>query len=519
MNTITFKVRTENRVGITHDVLECLFSARIDLISMEVKPHYIYLKIPESDRWFLSDLFLAIQKIRGVKQVEIMNYLPSEARENQMNTILSTVSEGIVLLDEQLCIQAINRAAEEMLHITGEEASGKPFYRLWKQGTEEAERCLREGVEIQNVSVSIPVARKGRARFVVSYLPVRPTGRRERQGIVVVLRDMKQIQQLIQSVNETEVITFDDIIHQSAAMRNCMETAKRIAGKNATIILQGESGTGKELFARAIHFASSRANGPFVPINCAAIPETLLESELFGYEAGTFTGGLKDGKKGLIETAQGGTLFLDEIGEIPLHLQAKLLRVFEDRTIRRVGSHAVTRLDVRIIAATNRDLSAMMTKGEFREDLFYRLNVIPIHIPPLRERKSDIRLLAEFFLKKVCRLVHRNPLPLSPQAIRLLESYHWPGNVRELQNVIERAVYLCPEEQKEITEIYLKKELRSIPADRRPQQCLKEQMESYEKTILADALHKYKSARQAAKHLGLSHTALLNKIKKYQLGV
>jgi transcriptional regulator of aroF, aroG, tyrA and aromatic amino acid transport len=284
------------------------------------------------------------------------------------------------------------------------------------------------------------------------------------------------------------------------------------------VVLYGESGTGKELFARALHFESSRADGPFIPINCSAIPDSLLESELFGYEEGSFTGAVKGGKKGLVELAHGGTLFLDEIGELPLHLQAKLLRMLEERAIRRVGGDRMIPVDIRVIVATNRDLASMIMQGKFRGDLFYRLNVIPIHIPPLRERKSDIPLLTEFFVKKYCDLLGRPTLSLTDEAMELLIAHHWPGNVRELQNVLERAVTLCPENENTIRQDMIGPD--ALPASAgvgTTGKGLKDHVEAYERTLLLRTLRQCKTVRQAAKRLGISHTALLRKIQKYGL--
>jgi transcriptional regulator with GAF, ATPase, and Fis domain len=216
---------------------------------------------------------------------------------------------------------------------------------------------------------------------------------------------------------------------------------QRAAGTDATVLLQGESGTGKELFARTLHALSPRNDGPFVAINCAAIPETLLETELFGHEKGAFTGA-STRKPGRFELAHRGTLFLDEIGDLPLGLQAKILRALEERRFERVGGTVSLQVDVRVVAATNRNLKAAVAARQFREDLFFRLSVFPIDIPPLRERRDDIEILARHFIDRYCRDLKKRPLLLTPQALAELQAYSWPGNVRELQNCIERAVIL-----------------------------------------------------------------------------
>ncbi|MGH7247049.1 MAG: sigma-54-dependent transcriptional regulator, partial [Pseudomonadota bacterium] len=237
------------------------------------------------------------------------------------------------------------------------------------------------------------------------------------------------------------ILGFENIIGSSPAVQRVIDFVRKAARSEANILVLGESGTGKELVARAIHANSPRAAGAFVPVDCAALPENLLESELFGHERGAFTGAIAS-KAGLLETAGGGTVFLDEIGEMPIGLQAKLLRAIQEREIRRVGGTQQVRIDVRILSATNRDLGALVAAGKFRDDLFYRIDVIDVVLPTLRDRKSDIALLAQHFLERYRRIGEGSPRGFESEAIAALEAYHWPGNVRELQNVIERACAL-----------------------------------------------------------------------------
>ncbi len=236
--------------------------------------------------------------------------------------------------------------------------------------------------------------------------------------------------------------TFEDFVGNSPNMREIYALAGRVAGTNSTVLITGESGTGKDLLARAIHHASQRNNGPFIAINCASIPETLLESELFGFEKGAFSGA-DHMKPGRIEIAEHGTLFLDEIGDMPHSLQAKLLRVLQERSFERLGGTKTIEVDVRIMAATNKNISALVQEGRFRDDLFYRLSVFPIHIPPLRERRDDISLLAVYFLRRFNEEMGKSVQGFSEDALNMLVSYVWPGNVREFQNIVERAVILC----------------------------------------------------------------------------
>jgi len=235
--------------------------------------------------------------------------------------------------------------------------------------------------------------------------------------------------------------TFNNIIGKSPRMQAIFALIERIARTNSTVLINGESGTGKELIARAIHFASPRAARRFLSINCGALPENLLESELFGHERGSFTGAVRE-KKGLFQEADRGTLFLDEIGEMTPSMQVKLLRVLQEKVVRKVGGTEEEQVDVRIIAATHQDLEARIASGDFREDLYYRINVLPIALPPLRQRREDVPLLVDFFLQKYCKQMELPPKQISVEAMQMLESYDWPGNVRELENLIERALAL-----------------------------------------------------------------------------
>jgi two-component system response regulator AtoC len=314
---------------------------------------------------------------------------------------------------------------------------------------------------------------------------------------------------------------FEDILAKSARMQEIFRTIAKIADYKTTVLVTGESGVGKELVARAIHRRSSRRGGPFVAINCGAIPENLLESELFGHKRGAFTDAVQD-RKGLFEEADCGTLFLDEIGELPLALQVKLLRVLEDEHIRRVGDSKDIQVDVRIVTATHRDLTAETKAGRFREDLFYRLNVLHIHTPPLRERRDDIPLLIDHFLARNNARLGTRIRGLDTEARRLLYEYAWPGNVRELENTIERAMVLSEGDQ--IVAADLSERIREA---RDPVQLqlasgelsVKKTMRVIEEILIRRALQKTKGNRtRAAEVLEISHRALLYKIKDYQIG-
>lgn len=310
--------------------------------------------------------------------------------------------------------------------------------------------------------------------------------------------------------------SMESIIGKSAPMLELFEMVKSIAPATANIFITGESGTGKEVIARAIHNLGPRKDKPFVPINCTAIPEQLLESELFGHVKGSFTGAIAD-KRGLFEEAQGGTLFLDEIGDMSLPLQGKLLRVLQDRQIRPVGGSDLKNIDVRIISATHRNLKTMVKDGKFREDLFYRLNVIPVRVPPLRERTEDIPLIAEYFVKRFALANSSRVRNITPEGMAKLVGHPWPGNVRELENVIERAVVLCPRDvidEKDIMGSAIETTRETFQELYSDNPTLDKLEERYIKLILAQFGNKKDAA---AKVLGVNRRTLYRKEREYGL--
>jgi DNA-binding NtrC family response regulator len=309
--------------------------------------------------------------------------------------------------------------------------------------------------------------------------------------------------------------SFHDIISKNPKMHDIFELIRDISNLKSTVLIQGESGTGKELIARAIHFSGDRAKQPFICVSCAALAETLLESELFGYEKGAFTGANSQ-KKGKFELAHGGTIFLDEIGDIPSKLQMDLLRVLQERSFYRVGGSEEIKVDVRIIAVTNQDLISEVEKGKFREELFYRLNVINIHLPPLRERREDIPLLARHFLERLSHELGKEVLDISENALKILIDYNWPGNVRELENAVERAIVTCKTNvlsEDDFGFIVLKKDTNNywnIPGGIT--------LQEVEKKVIEATLQRYNgNIKETASVLGIDRSTLYEKIKKYEI--
>jgi formate hydrogenlyase transcriptional activator len=305
---------------------------------------------------------------------------------------------------------------------------------------------------------------------------------------------------------------FTEIVGNSPALKQLLQQVLTVAGSGATVLIQGETGTGKELIARAIHRLSQRKNAPFIRINCAAIPTGLLESELFGHEKGAFTGAISQ-KIGRVELADGGTLFLDEVGEIPLELQPKLLRVLQDQEFERLGSNRTIKVDMRVVAATNRNLAERIAQNQFRSDLYYRLSVFPIAVPPLRERMEDIPLLVRYFVRQVCQRMDRHVESIPPSAMDALLHWHWPGNVRELENLMERSVILS---EGEVLRVPLS-ELRALtsPAESEvPNQNLDHAERQHIVRILRETRGKISGPDGAAIRLGLKRTTLQSKIQR-----
>ena len=320
--------------------------------------------------------------------------------------------------------------------------------------------------------------------------------------------------------------TFEDIIGESEALQQAVNLAKVAAATPASVLLRGECGTGKELFAHAIHDASPRRERQFIRVNCSALPETLLESELFGYTEGAFTGARKRGKKGIFEDANGGTIFLDEIGSMEVSLQAKILRVLQEGEIVRIGETRPIHVDVRIIAATNVDLEAFITAGKFRKDLYYRLNVFPVYIPPLSDRKEDVPLLAQYYLKRMGQDYNRIGAELSNEALTMLQKYEWPGNVRELKNVISRALINLKKDETtvEVRHLMFSLGMVALTGDSQdePKVCnyngesLAQLQATWEKGILLEALRSARGNKtEAARRLNISIRNLYNKLEKY----
>jgi PAS domain S-box-containing protein len=379
--------------------------------------------------------------VESIRVVSHINRLIEELREqrNKVQAVLDSIAEGVLTVDREGRITSLNRAAQRILGC-GDEALGAAALEILPAEVAGPSSPLHEtltgGRGVRNREIGIADGRGRTIPLSVSTGPFRDeTG--TTLGAVCTLRDLREIERLADERRQRG--PFLGIIGNHPRMREVFDLVEMIKDGDSTVLIQGESGTGKGLLAQALHRVSPRCQQPFVKVSCAALPETLLESELFGHERGAFTGAIRD-RKGRFELADKGTIFLDEIGDLSPGVQVKLLRVLQEQEFERVGGTETIRIDVRVIAATHRDLPRLMAEGKFREDLYYRLNVIPIHLPALRERHSDIPLLVEHLLDRFASRGKGRATSISPRAMAILMDHHWPGNVREVENVLEHAV-------------------------------------------------------------------------------
>lgn len=437
---------------------------------------------------------------------------------NEIMTILETIHEGVVAIDKNGCITHCNSVAEVLLKSSREEMIGKhlsvfmpdaPALEVLRtgKGYTEQEEIFKRGME--------------QFHFIVTTKPIE--GKENFCGVVISFRDITEARKLVYNMSQRDVrYTLDDIIGNSQKIAEVKKQAETVARGNSTVLITGESGTGKEMFARAIHYKSSRRCGPFVTVNCGAIPETLLESELFGYEKGAFTGAREKGKMGKFELANGGTIFLDEIGDMPLHLQVKLLHVLQNMRFERVGGNKTICVDVRVIAATNRDLEKMMEEKEFREDLYYRLSVIPLRIPPLRKRAEDIPLLMDYFLKKYNAFMKKSITGFSKEAEEIYLAYDWPGNVRELENAVEYGVNMTFSDEIGVEAVPPRLRKRYQSFQRKDSGLsLQSRIKNFEREILMEKISEYGDSRDAkmkiAQDLKISRATLYRKLAEYKI--
>ena len=450
----------------------------------------------------------------------------SEKLMATLEAVVENSYEGIVVIDEQERVVLLNQFFLDVMGLQSQEVIGRHILEISPDS--QLPQTLKTGLPQFGETWHI-----GGRDFIIMRIPI------ERDGKIVgalgktLFKNMEVAKMFAKKVVRLEEdlafykeelgkfhssrFAFDDIIGESPVMKAAKSLAERAARTASTVLILGDSGTGKEVFAHAIHESSSRNKGPFIKINCAALPETLLESELFGYAEGAFTGARKGGKPGKFELADKGTIFLDEIGDMTLAMQAKLLRVIQEREVERLGGTHPIKVDVRIIAATNRDLHQMVIEHKYRLDLYYRLNVLTIDLPPLRERREDIAPISKAMVKRINHRLGTTILGLTPESLNTLYGYDWPGNIRELENIIERAMVTCDEK-------WLHPKHLSLPGDSAShlnpdEKTLEEALADAERDIIEKALRRAQGNKmQTARLLGIHRSVLYKKLTKHNLG-
>ncbi|MCL1983519.1 MAG: sigma 54-interacting transcriptional regulator [Clostridiales bacterium] len=437
---------------------------------------------------------------------------------SEMETLLEAAHEGIFSIDRNGYIIHCNNIAASLLKADIRDIIGKHLNK-YMMGSPAAEVAKNGGGYTENEELY--KNEKGSLHIIVTAKPFFSNGSIE--GAVLSVRDIEEARKLVYNINTRALkCTFDDIMGESEPIQRAKYQALLTSRGNSTVLISGESGTGKEMFAKAIHYASARGGGPFITVNCGAIPENLLESELFGYERGAFTGASDKGKIGKFEMANGGTIFLDEIGDMPLVLQVKILHALQSMRFERVGGNRTIIVDVRVIAATNKNLEAMIVEGTFREDLYYRLSVIPLVIPPLRERREDIVPLMDYFLKKYNVFMNRQIVGFAKEVESMYMNYGWPGNIRELENAVEYNTNMAFGDIVGVDDVPRRITKREEQAVRGDDDGLtfSEQMRRHERQIIAQKLMKYGNTgiakERIAKELGMSRATLYRKLSEFE---
>lgn len=429
-----------------------------------------------------------------------------EIQSQEINQMIDGFRYGVICTDIDGMIKYINKSAENMLNVSREDVINKKIDEIVPETGDLVMLKNKNQMKYKNRKTS----------YLVKSHEIRLQDVKV-STIIELHKTSEAIKDAYNLLERRQTFTFDDIISRSTCIEQVKEISKKVSRNSSTILIRGESGTGKELFARAIHSESPRSHAPFIAINCASIPDNLLESELFGFEGGSFTGARPQGQIGKFELANGGTLFLDEIGDLPIHLQPKILRVLQENAFTRIGGNEVIEIDVRLIAATNKNLEKMIEEGLFREDLYYRLNVIPVMLPPLRARREDITLLSEHLLEKYCAKLGTGNKTFSSEIQKFFNTYRWPGNVREMENLIEYLVNVTREDV--ISADILPDSIRSqgYSESIHTDMDLKSRTEQFESQVIESMIQMYgdstESKQKIASILGINLTTLYRKMK------
>lgn len=510
------EVFCQDRIGLTRELLDLLVERSIDLRGIEIAAiGRIYLNFSTISFEQFSQLMAEIRRIPGVTDVRTVSYLPSEREHRALSALLVALPDPVFSIDLKSKVELANPAAQSLFSLNEEKmrnySAGSLISGFNFQRWLESERIEPEAHH---------VVLQGRD-FLMEVTPIyaqdEDSPAPNPVGGVVLLKSTARMGQQLQNLAVNDDSEFQHIVAVSPKMRQVVDQARKLAMLDAPLLIVGDTGTGKDMLARACHLRSARGKKPFLALNCASLPDDVAESELFGHAAGAYPNAL-EGKKGFFEQASGGSVLLDEIGEMSPRMQTKLLRFLNDGTFRRVGEEHEVHVDVRVICATQKNLMELVQRGEFREDLFYRLNVLTLNLPPLRDRPQDILPLTEMFVARFADEQGVSRPKLSSQLNAFLTRYTWPGNVRQLKNALYRALTQLDGYELRPQDIVLPEYAMEMPlGDDAIEGSLDEITSRFERSVLTRLYLSYPSTRKLAKRLGVSHTAIANKLREYGL--
>ena len=506
----------KDRVGIAHEILAVLARRGLNVIAVEVAPPNIYIDIPDLIVAMLPALQMDCNQVQGVGQIQFLDILPGRRRQLNLDTMMAVMEDPVIVIDSVGKVVIANAAAAAVAGMSEEALCHNTLTDLLGEASTQSElmasafRAPSREVILNGEPFLMdvtPVSEKIAGDFAQSGQAI---------GALLTLHAPKRIGERLHAIQHSEGSGFHFIIGESEQIHALKKRAARVAVVDAPLLITGETGTGKELLAQACHGVSVRRDCPFLELNCAALPESLAESELFGYMAGAFTGAQRGGKPGLIEMADGGTVFLDEIGEMSLYLQAKLLRFLNDGKFRRIGGDKEVKVNVRIISATHRNLKKMVQEGAFREDLFYRLNVLHLEMPALRERPDDILLLARHFIERACTQAQKPVCRLNAAACAAMVSNRWPGNVRQLQNVVFRAITMSDHRVLDAADLdWAEGSITAEDVKGNYAESWELSINAFESALLERLYPQYPSSRKLAARLATSHSMVAAKLRKH----
>ncbi|MBP1129970.1 transcriptional regulator of aroF, aroG, tyrA and aromatic amino acid transport [Serratia sp. PL17] len=509
------EVFCEDRLGLTRELLDLLVLRSIDLRGIEIDPiGRIYLNFSQLDFDTFRALMAEIRRIAGVTDVRTVNFMPSEREHRALRALLESMPEPVFSIDMKGKVELANPAAQALFGFSEDKIRNQTATALiggynfnrWLESEQTTPQSERVVIRSQD--------------FLMDITPIYLEDENQQSaavGAVVMLKSTARMGRQLQNLSVNDDTEFDHIVAASPKMRHVLDQARKLAMLDAPLLIVGDTGTGKDILARACHLRSPRGKQPFLALNCAALPDDVAESELFGHAAGAYPNAL-EGKKGFFEQAHGGSVLLDEIGEMSPRMQTKLLRFINDGTFRRVGEEHEVHVDVRVICATQKNLIELVQRGEFREDLYYRLNVLTITIPPLRERPQDIMPLTELFVARFADEQGVARPKLANDLGSFLSKYGWPGNVRQLKNAIYRALTQTEGFELRPQDIVLPEfDVEMSLGDEVLDGSLDDISKRFERSVLTRLYRTYPSTRKLAKRLGVSHTAIANKLREYGL--